>query len=79
MLCRGMDHDNPVPCFPIRWSCMAFSPGASGSPAVQQSVLLGLIHIHCRVIGCVVVVMNMGDLLRIHDVSFALDNSSITA
>ena len=28
-----MDHDNPVPCFPIRWSCMAFSPGASGSQA----------------------------------------------
>ena len=31
-----MDHDNPVPCFSIRWSCMAFSPGASGSPAQSQ-------------------------------------------
>ena len=34
LFCRGMDHDNPVPCFPIRWSCMALSPGASGSPAM---------------------------------------------
>ena len=31
-----MDHDNPVPYFRIRWSCMAFSRGASGSPAQSQ-------------------------------------------
>ena len=35
---RGMDHDNPVPCFPICWSCMAFSPGSSGSPELGGKV-----------------------------------------
>ena len=38
LFCRGMDHDNPVPCFPIHWFCMAFSPGASGSPAGVQFI-----------------------------------------
>ena len=32
----GANYDNPVPCIPTRWSCMAFSPGASGSPAQSQ-------------------------------------------
>ena len=36
-----------------------------------------LIHIHLRVIGCVVVMMNMGDLLCVHHVAFTLHNSAV--
>ena len=31
-----MDHDNPVPCFSIRWSCMAFSPGGFRLPGPKS-------------------------------------------